>query len=70
MMPLIYADAGEENTIRKISGNDELRQHLADLGFVAGANVRLLSSINGNVIVSIKNTRIALNADMARRIMI
>lgn len=70
MLPLTYATAGEENIIRKISGNDEIRQHLADMGFVVGANIKLLSSVNGNIIVTVKETRIALNADMARRIMI
>ena len=70
MIPLTLANVGEENIIRKVGGNDELKQHLADLGFVVGANVKLMNSINGNIIVSIKETRIALNEDMARRIMI
>ena len=70
MMPLNVAEPGEENIIRKIGGSPEVKKHLEDLGFVVGGSVTLVSVLNGNVIVNVKNTRIALDADMARRIMI
>jgi ferrous iron transport protein A len=70
MMPLNVAQPGEENIIRKIGGSPEVKQHLADLGFVVGGTVTLLSVLGGNVIVNVKGSRVALNADMARRIMI
>ncbi|MCR5254053.1 MAG: ferrous iron transport protein A [Treponema sp.] len=70
MMPLSFAKVGEENIIRKITGNDEVRRHLENLGFVAGANVSIVNSLAGNVIVKVKDSRVAINEDMARRIMI
>ena len=70
MMPLNVASPGEENIIRKIGGSPEVKQHLADLGFVVGGTVTLISILNGNVIVNVKESRVALDADMARRIMI
>jgi len=70
MMPLNVALPGEENIIRKIGGSPEVKQHLADLGFVVGGTVTLLSVLGGNVIVNVKESRVALDADMARRIMI
>ena len=70
MMPLNMALPGEENIIRKIGGSPEVKQHLADLGFVVGGTVTLISILNGNVIVNVKESRVALDADMARRIMI
>ena len=70
MMPLNVAQPGEENIIRKIGGSPEVKQHLADLGFAVGGTVTLLSVLGGNVIVNVKESRVALDADMARRIMI
>ncbi len=70
MMPLNVASPGEENIIRKIGGSPEVKQHLADLGFVVGGTVTLINVLGGNVIVNVKQTRVALDADMARRIMI
>ena len=70
VMPLNVAQPGEENIIRKIGGSPEVKQHLADLGFVVGGTVTLLSVLGGNVIVNVKESRVALDADMARRIMI
>ena len=70
MMPLNVALPGEENIIRKIGGIPEVKKHLEDLGFVVGGAVTLLTVLNGNVIVNVKESRIALDADMARRIMI
>jgi len=69
-MPLTMANIGETNTIKRVSGNDETKRFLANLGFVAGAEVIVLSAIGGNVIVNIKDSRVAVNADMARHIMI
>ena len=70
MMPLTMARPGETVTIRKITGKDEVRQHLAELGFVAGEEVTVISSIGGNLILNIKGSRIALDASMAQRVML
>jgi len=64
------ASVGDTNTIRKITGRDEVRQHLAELGFVVGAEVTVVSEMGGNMILSIKDSRIALDKEMACRIMI
>ena len=69
-MPLTMAAIGEVNMIRRVGGNDETKRFLENLGFVAGAEVTVLSAIGGNVIVNIKDSRVAINADMARHIMI
>ena len=69
-MPLVYAQPGEINIIRKVGGNPEVRRHLENLGFVAGGDVVLISMLNGNVIVKVKESRIAINDEMARKIMI
>ena len=70
MMPLAMAEVGEMNIIRKISGRDDVRRHLAELGFVVGEEVRLVSRLGGNLILSVKDSRVALDASMALRIMI
>ncbi len=70
MMPLTMAKSGETVTIRKISGKDEVRQHLAELGFVVDSNVTVVSEIAGNLIVQVKDSRIALDKTMANRIMV
>ena len=70
MMPLTMAKAGETATIRKISGKDEVRQHLAELGFVVDSDVTVVSEIAGNLIVQVKDSRITLDKTMANRIMI
>ena len=70
MMPLTLADAGEENIIRKIGGNAELRQHLSDMGFVVGGTVTVVSTIGGNLIVKVKESRVAISREMAGKIMI
>ncbi len=70
MMPLSYASKGEENIIRKIGGTPELKKHLENLGFVAGSHVMVITALNGNVIVKIKESRVAISDEMARRIMI
>lgn len=69
-MPLTMAKLGEVNYICKITGKDEVRQHLAELGFVVGERVTVVSEIGGNMILSIKDSRIALDKGMANRIII
>ncbi len=69
-MPLTMAGIGELNTIKRIGGNEDTRRFLANLGFVVDAEVTVVSAIGGNVIVNIKDSRVAVNADMARHIMI
>ena len=70
MMPLTMAKRGETVTIRKITGRDEVRQHLAELGFVVDSDVTVVSEIAGNLILQVKDSRIALDRSMANRIMI
>ncbi len=70
MMPLIYASPGEEAIVRKVGGNPEVKRHLEDLGFTPGGSVTLVSALGGNVIVKVKDSRIAINEDMARKIMV
>lgn len=70
MMPLTMAKTGEEAVILKITGRDEIRQHLAELGFVVGAAVNVVSEMAGNLIVQVKDSRVALDKSMANRIMI
>ena len=69
-MPLTMASLGETNTIRKVGGNEETKRFLENLGFVAGAEITVVSAIGGNVIVNIKDSRVAINQDMARHIMV
>ena len=70
MMPLTMAKAGETVTIKKITGKDEIRLHLAELGFVIGSEVTAVNEIAGNLIVQVKESRLALDKTMANRIMI
>lgn len=70
MMPLVLANVGEENMIRRVGGSAELKKHLEDLGFVAGGTVTVVSEIGGNLIVKVKETRVAISREMAGRIMI
>ncbi|HIR07121.1 MAG TPA: ferrous iron transport protein A [Candidatus Pullichristensenella stercoripullorum] len=70
MMPLGMASVGDTNTIVKITGRDEVRQHLAELGFVVGEKVTVVSQMGGNMILSIKDSRVALDRTMAMRIMV
>lgn len=67
-MPLNFADIGAENVIKKVGGSPEMKKHLADLGFVAGGTVTVISAIGGNIIVNVKDSRIAISEEMARRI--
>ncbi|ERI98985.1 MULTISPECIES: FeoA family protein [Eubacteriales] len=70
MMPLTMAKAGETVTIRKITGRDEVRQHLAELGFVVDTSVTVVSELAGNLILQVKDSRIALDKTMAMRVII
>lgn len=70
MMPLGMAGVGDVNVIRKITGRDEVRRHLAELGFVVGETVTVVSELGGNMILSVKNSRVALDKTMAMRIMV
>ena len=69
-MPLGMASVGDVNIIARITGRDEMRQHLAELGFVGGAEVRVVSEMAGSLILSVGDSRVALNRDMAMRIMV
>ncbi|MBP5588137.1 MAG: ferrous iron transport protein A [Treponema sp.] len=69
-MPLSMADLGEQFLIKKIAGNEEVRRFLENLGFVCGAEVSLVSKISGNVIVQIKESRVAISREMAQKIIV
>ena len=69
-MPLVFADVGEEQIIKKVGGSQEMRQHLADMGFVPGGGVTVVSTIGGNVIVKVKESRVAISSEMAQKIMV
>ena len=69
-MPLTMARAGEVNSIKKIGGRDEAKRFLEKLGFVVGGNVVVVSELAGNVIVNIKDTRVAISKEMANRIIV
>ncbi len=69
-MPLTLAEVGEENIIKKIGGKQEIKAHLENLGFVVGGVVKVINTIGGNVIVSVKESRIAISKEMAQKIMI
>ena len=70
MMPLAMANVGDTGIIRKITGFDEVRQHLAELGFVVGEQIAVVSEIGGNMILTVKDSRIALDRALAMRIMV
>lgn len=70
MMPLTLADTGEENIIKKIGGNPDTKKFLENLGFVAGGKVTVISEIGGNVIVNVKDSRVAVSKEMACKIMV
>lgn len=70
MMPLSLAELDTENTIKKIGGSAELKKHLENLGFVVGGNVTVVAMMGGNVIVKVKEARVAISEEAARRVMI
>ncbi len=70
MMPLTFATVGEENIIKKVGGSPEVKKHLENLGFVTGGNVTVINELGGNIIVNVKEARIAISREMAQKIMI
>ena len=70
MMPLTLADAGEENIIKRVGGKPEVKKHLENLGCVVGGSVRIINRLGGNVIVNVKETRVAVSEEMAQKIMV
>lgn len=70
MMPLTMVNAGETNVIKKVGGKEETRRFLENLGFVPGGKVVVVSEIDGNMIVNIKDSRVAIGRDMANKIMV
>ena len=70
MMPLTMVNTGEPNVIRKVGGKEETRRFLENLGFVAGGVVTVISEIGGNLIVNVKDSRVAIGKDMANKIMV
>ena len=70
MFPLAMADVGETYIIKKIGGSPEGKKHLENLGFVAGGDVTVISALGNNVIVKVKESRVAISEEMARKIMV
>ena len=70
MMPLVMADPGEESIIIRVGGSPEMKKHLEDMGFVAGSAVTVMNTIGGNLIVKIKESRVAISKEMASKIMV
>ena len=70
MMPITMANAGDRVIIREITGSDEIRQHLAELGFVMGERVTVVSKMGGNLICAVKDSRVALSQSMAMRVLV
>ena len=70
MMPLVMADTGEENIIRRVGGSPEMKKHLEDMGFTAGGAVTVMNTIGGNLIVKVKESRVAISKEMAAKIMV
>lgn len=70
VMPLSFANVGEENIVKKVSGKAEVRAHLENLGFVAGAAVTVITSLGGNIIVRVKGSRVAISREMAGKIIV
>jgi len=69
-MPLTFAKEGQSNSIRRVAGHEKTRQYLAKLGFVPGSDVKVIAHVSGNVIVQIKESRVAISREMAQKIMI
>ena len=69
-MPLSFANIGEENIVKKVGGKAEVRAHLENLGFVAGAAVTVITSLGGNIIVRVKGSRVAISREMAGKIIV
>lgn len=70
MLPLSLADPGEEVVVRRVGGSPEVKKHLENLGFTAGSTATVITSLNGNVIVKVRESRVAISDEMARKIMV
>lgn len=70
MMPITLAGVGEEHIIQRIAGRPEVKKHLEDMGFVAGHSVTVINTVNGNLILKVKESRVAISLEMAQKIMI
>ena len=70
MMPLVFAKTGDSCIIKKVGGNPQTKKHLETLGFVAGGEVSVINEIDGNLIVNVKESRVAISKEMAREIMV
>lgn len=70
MMPLTLAEIGKENIVKRITGKQQVKSHLEDLGFVVGSPITVINTIGGNVIVNIKESRIAISREMVQKIMV
>ena len=70
MMPLTLAEIGKENIVKRITGKQQVKSHLEDLGFVVGSPITVINTIGGNVIVNIKESRIAISREMTQKIMV
>lgn len=70
MYPLSFCQVGEENIIKKIGGRPETKRHLENLGFVVGGSVTVINTVDGNIIVKVKEARVAISEEMAQKIMV
>lgn len=70
MMPLVFADIDEEMIIKKVGGSAEVKKHLENLGFVVGGSITVVNTMGGNLIVNVKNSRVAISREMAQKIMV
>ena len=70
MMPICFAEAGEDLIIKKVGGTPEVKKHLEDMGFTPGERVSVINTLAGNIIVRVKESRVALSNELARRIMV
>ena len=70
MMPLVMADPGEESIIMRVGGSPEMKKHLEDMGFTVGSAVTVMNTIGGNLIVKVRESRVAISREMASKIMV
>ena len=70
MMPLNLAEPGEEAVVRRVGGSPEMKKHLEDMGFTVGGVVTVMNTIGGNLIVKVKESRVAISKEMAAKIMV
>lgn len=70
MMPLLFANVDEDNVIKKIGGSVQMKHHLENLGFIPGSSIRVINKSNGNIIVNVKDVRIAISKELAKKIIV